>query len=300
MENNVETSRVDLHVHSSVSLDGEFPPGDLVQMAEAAGVELLAIADHNAVRGVKDAVAAAKGRTVRIVPAIEIDCIFEGIDLHLLGYGVDSEYPQLATLEEEVDAKVRHIFPETVRKLAAVGIDVDPDRVLMAAGGKPPCGELIAEVLLAHDDTRSNPKLAPYLPGGERGDMPNINFYRDYCAQGNAAYVPIDFMSLTEAIHLVKRSGGLPVIAHPGINLQDERAIIDDILDAGVKGIEVYSSYHGVEDMRYFRSVASDRKVHTTCGSDFHGKNKPLIAIGDCDPGEDETTILNTMLAFAV
>jgi len=294
------SSLIDLHVHSSVSLDGEYAPEKLVRMAESVGVELLALADHNAVRGVVRAMAGAEGSCVRVVPAIEIDCIFQGIDLHLLGYGIDIDHPPLAALEAAVDAKVRAIFPETVEKLASVGIDVDPERVLEASGGKPPCGELIAEVLLAHEDTRHNPALAPYLPTGKRGDMPNINFYRDFCAQGKPAYVPIDFMSLSEAIQLVKQSGGIPLIAHPGANLHADLERIDAILDAGVEGIEVYSTYHDEALTAFFRQKATQHGVLMSCGSDFHGKNKPLIHIGDSYAGEDEAVIRAAMLPLAL
>lgn len=293
-------SRVDLHLHSDVSLDGEYPSKTLVQMAHARGVELIALADHNAVRGIGDAIVTGREWGVGVVPAVELDCVFEGIDLHLLGYGIRYEAPAFAELEIEIDRKVRDIFPKTLDKLSNVGIEVNPERVLAAAGGKPPCGELIAEVLLAYEDTRRNPILAPYLEGGDRSDMPNINFYRDYCAQGKPAYVPIAFMSLEEAIDLVKRSGGLPVIAHPGNNLHADLKRIDRILDVGVEGIEVYSSYHGDEEVAFFRQKAFERHVTMTCGSDFHGKNKPLIQIGHCYAGEDERTILAAMRPYSL
>jgi len=293
-------SHVDLHLHSDVSLDGEYPSTALVQMAHARGVELIALADHNAVRGIGDAVRSARDHGVGIIPALELDCIFEDIDLHLLGYGIRYEEPVFAELESEIDQKVRDIFPETLEKLAGIGIEVDPTRVLEAAGGKPPCGELIAEVLLSYEDTRRNPLIAPYLPGGTRSDMPNINFYRDYCAQGKPAYVPITFMSLAEAIDLVKTTGGLPVIAHPGANLHADLSRVESLLDAGVEGIEVYSSYHGDDEVAYFRQKAVDRGVVMTCGSDFHGKNKPLIQIGDCYAGEDERQILDTMRPYSL
>lgn len=290
---------VDLHIHSSISLDGEYAPEDLVSLAEAEGVFLMAVADHNSTRAVGRALAAAVGCQVQIVPSIEMDCIHEGIDLHLLGYGIDDDDERYGQLEEEVDKNVRSIFLPTVEKLAQAGIVVDPERVLAASEGKPPCGELIADVLLAHDDTRSNPVMAPYLPGGARGDMPNINFYRDYCAQGKPAYVPIPYMSLAEAIALVRDTGGLPVIAHPGANLAGQLEVVDEILDAGVAGIEVYSSYHDPEMIAYFRAKAQQRNVVMTCGSDFHGKNKPLISIGDCYAGDDEETIRDAILPYA-
>jgi len=291
---------VDLHIHSSISLDGEFRPESLVTRAVSRGVRLMAIADHNSTRGVGQAVAAAKQEPVQVVPAIELDCVHVGIDLHLLGYGIAFDDPLYPKLEKDIDQKVRAIFMPTVEKLAQVGIHVDPARVLAAAGGKPPCGELIADVLLAYEDTRSNPVLAPYLPGGNRGDMPNINFYRDFCAQGKPAYVPVSYMSLADAVALVRKTGGLPVIAHPGANLAGQLDTIDSILDSGVVGIEVYSSYHSPNLVAFFREKALERDVVMTCGSDFHGKNKPLIQIGDCFAGDDEERIRTALLPYAL
>ncbi|MBN2554331.1 MAG: PHP domain-containing protein [Anaerolineales bacterium] len=292
-------SKIDLHIHSSISLDGEYSPEVLVARAKSRSVELMAVADHNSTRGVGAAVAAGRPKYVAVVPAIELDCIYKGIDLHLLGYGIDYNDPAYAILEGDIDRKVHAIFSETLEKLARNGITVDPDRVLAASGGKPPCGELIAEVLLGYDDTRRNPVLAPYLPGGERGDMPHINFYRDFCAQGKPAYVPIPFMSLEEAVTLVKRTGGTPVIAHPAVNLHADFDMVDQLLHIGVEGIEVYTSYHSPEQTAFFRDKALRHKVRMTCGSDFHGKNKPLIQIGDCASGGDEERIIDQMQSYA-
>jgi len=291
--------KVDLHIHSNLSLDGEYSPETVVSMAKASGVVLMAIADHNSTGGVGAAVVAGKQQDVTVVPAIELDCIYQGIDLHLLGYGIDYKDRSYAILEREIDHNVRAIFSETLEKLTRIGIEVDPDRVLAASDGKPPCGELIAEVLLAYDDTRRNPVLAPYLPGGERGDMPHIHFYRDFCAQGKPAYVPIPFMSLEEAVELVKRTGGTPVIAHPAVNLHADFHVVDQLLHLGVEGIEVYTSYHSPEQAAFFREKALRHDVRMTCGSDFHGKNKPLIQIGDCASGEDEERIKEQMQAYA-
>lgn len=127
------------------------------------------------------------------MPGIEVDCNFEGTDLHLLGYGIDWRSRDFASLEEDVAAKVTEAFGETVHRLRKLGFAVDGAAVLAAAGGKLPTLELVAEVMLS-DAAYDTPLLAPYREGGARGDMPYINFYLDYGAQGRPAFVPVDFM----------------------------------------------------------------------------------------------------------
>jgi predicted metal-dependent phosphoesterase TrpH len=138
----------------------------------------------------------------------------------------------------------------------------------------------MAEVLLADDQYASNKKLLPYRLGGQRSDMPFLNFYLDFFAQGKPAYVKINYMDFTEAISLIKRNGGIPVVAHPGHNLKGQEGIVKELLDLGAEGLEVFNNYHNEKQIDFFTDIAVRRKILITCGSDFHGKTKPLIRVG--------------------
>ena len=190
--------RADLHIHSQYSSDGEFRPADIVGKCAAGGVDLFALTDHNTVRGLDEACDGALHAGLEFVPGIEIDCSFEGTDLHLLGYGIDWKSPDFRALEETVAAKVMASFGETVGKLRRLGFAVDEQAVLAAAAGKLPTMELIAEVMLS-DAACDTPLLAPYREGGVRGDMPYINFYLDFGAQGRPAFVPMEYMNFRDA-----------------------------------------------------------------------------------------------------
>ena len=152
--------RADLHIHSQYSSDGEFRPADIVGKCAAGGVDLFALTDHNTVRGLDEACDGALQAGLEFVPGIEIDCSFEGTDLHLLGYGIDWKSPDFRALEETVAAKVMASFGETVGKLRRLGFAVDEQAVLAAAAGKLPTMELIAEVMLS-DAACDTPLLAP-------------------------------------------------------------------------------------------------------------------------------------------
>lgn len=271
---------IDLHMHSAYSNDGELSPGQLVALCHERQLHTVALTDHNSTRGLDEAARYAETKGINLVPGIEIDCVFRGIDLHLLGFGIRWRDRIFAELESGVSQKIRDIFPSMVENLGRLGIYVDAGKVLAMAGGQPPNGELIAEVLLAEEESHAHPLLKPYLPGGERSDMPYINFYRDFFAQGKPAYVKIDFMSFDEALDLIRAHGGIPVVAHPGANLAGKEEWVHELIDAGAMGLEVFNNYHNPVQTTFFAEVAASRDKLITCGSDFHGKTKPLIQPG--------------------
>jgi 3',5'-nucleoside bisphosphate phosphatase len=270
----------DLHMHSSYSLDGEFSVKELLDLCRLHQLETISITDHNSVGGVGEALNIAKGSGITVIPGIEIDCIYEGIDLHILGYDMNWSDDVFERLEQHVHHLILEAFPEMIRLLGKNGITVDTHEVIALAKGRPPCAEQIAEALVSNPVYHYNPRIAPYLPGGSRSDMPYINFYLDYFAQGRPAYVKINYMSFHEAISLIRDSHGIPVVAHPGVNLRNREAVILELLDQGAGGLEAFNNYHDPDQICYFAGIAMERKVLLTCGSDFHGKNKPLIMPG--------------------
>jgi hypothetical protein len=110
--------------------------------------------------------------------------------------------------------------------------------------------------------------------------MPYLNFYIDFFAQGSPAYVKIEFMDFTDAIDLIKKNSGIPVVAHPGHNLKGREEVVVELLKKGAEGLEAFNNYHTEKQIEYFAGVAIKHKVLLTCGSDFHGKTKPLIKVG--------------------
>ena len=217
----------DLHIHSGYSSDGEFPVAAIVDMCSARGLDAFSLTDHNSVRGVGQAAERAAAAGLGFISGIEIDCNYRGTDLHLLGYGIDWRSADFARREETVAAKVVASFGGMVDNLLRLGFAVDADAVLAAAGDKLPTGELIAEVMLS-DAKYHTPLLRPYMEGGERSDMPYINFYLDYFAQGRPAFVPVEYMAFRDAVELVRDNGGVPVVAHPGLNFRGREETAPD------------------------------------------------------------------------
>ena len=272
--------KIDLHIHSTYSSDGELEVSSIAEICVENRVNMFSITDHNSVRGIREAIEIAKERALDFIPGIEIDCVFNGIDLHVLGFDINWQSTDFEELEKDFSRKVMDSFSGMIDNLDRLGIKVDAGEVLSKAEGKLPTGELIAEVLLG-DKKYECPKLLPYQKGGVRSDMPYLNFYHDFFSQGKPAYVKIDYMRYKDVLELIMDNGGIPVIAHPGLNLKGKEEFVEKLLDRGACGMEVFNNYHDERQIDYFARVVQQRNLWMTGGSDFHGKTKPLIRIGE-------------------
>lgn len=282
-------NRIDLHMHSIYSNDGDYQPEELVAMCKEAGIRIMAVADHNSCKACEAAVKAADASQMVCIPAIELDCRYVDTDLHVLGYGIDYRDPRYAQAEEQLARQERESSEPRIRMFRDAGLKVDEERAYQLAHNGYVTGEVIAEVTLTDPANDGHPMLEPYRAGGKRSDNPYVNFYWDQCGPGKSYHIPIEFMSLSHAIELIVTSGGIPVLAHPGNNVKEDDTLLEEIIGCGIRGIEVYSSYHTEAQIRYYAEKAERYGLYKTCGSDFHGKTKPSIHLGEmqCDAEEE-------------
>ncbi len=283
---------MDFHMHSCYSEDGQYTPSALIQMCINAGITTMAITDHNCVKGakeavrVKEAIERANNTRLFFYPAIEIDCIFEDINFHVLGYDIDLESSDFEAIEQNVRKQCVHSSKERFRLVNQMGFDLtDTELDGATAGGywsEHWTGEHFAQVLLNSDKYLENHLLQPYRKGGNRSDNPYVNFYWDYCSQGKPCYVPMAFPDMRDVIDVIHQNGGKAVLAHPGVNLKGNFDMTDRLIPLGFDGIEAYSSYHFPETTRWFLGKARQFGLFVTCGSDFHGKTKPMVKLGCC------------------
>ena len=157
---NIKTimNTLDLHIHSKYSCDGQYEIGEILQMGADCGLKTIAITDHNSVKGVAEALVGGERHGIEVIPGIEIDCTFDGIDLHLLGCHIDAADSRFEELEEDVFRQ---------------------DRTVPACGWKSS---------LRMPENRRSEFLIPYHSGGARSDSP-VHFHWDHFAQGKVAYV---------------------------------------------------------------------------------------------------------------
>lgn len=257
---------IDLHTHSSVS-DGTEPPTDLVASAQRAGVEVLAVCDHDTTDGLAEAVAAGERLGVRVVPAIEVSTVWRGADVHLLAYwpSVDDEPLQqmLATIRRGRTSRI----PRMLSGLAAHGIEISEDDVRRAAGDAVSLGRPhVADALVAAGVVDSREQAFATLIG-----------------EGMPGHVSKPAPPLPEAIATVRRAGAVAVLAHPWG--RGSRHVLDDdalgrLATDGLSGVEVDHVDHGDDDRSRLRALAAALDLVVTGGSDYHGTGKDGVDLG--------------------
>jgi predicted metal-dependent phosphoesterase TrpH len=265
--------RIDLHAHSTAS-DGSVTPAALVTSAAQAGLDVLALTDHDTTQGMAEAVAALPpGLT--LVPGAEISCAIpaedghpdERVSVHLLAYLFDPAEPEFAA---ERDRLVDDRVPRAqgmVARLNALGVDVGWGDVLRVAGGAP----------------IGRPHLAQLLV--DKGVVPDVPsaFTPDWLATGGRAYVPKHASEPLVAVGLVRLARGVAVLAHPGASGRGPGipdAVVGAMAAAGLFGLEADHVEHDEPTRERYRSLARDLGLACTGGSDFHGARKPGIALG--------------------
>lgn len=273
-------SYIDLHMHSMYSDDGEYTPTQLVDMCHEAGVKIMAIADHNWVKANEEAKKHADELGMTYIPAIEIDCTYKGVNLHVLGYGIDNQ-EVFNQLGEDIEKQEIACSMKKLELTNALGFDLKKEQLDALSTNGVYTGEMFGEALLNDSRYDDHELLKPYRQGGERSDNPYVNFYWDYYAQGKPCYTEIHFPTLEETIQLIHQHGGVALLAHPGNNLKGQFELFDEMVALGLDGVECFSSYHTTETNEYFYNKAKELNVLYTCGSDFHGKTKPSIHLGE-------------------
>lgn len=262
---------IDLHVHSTIS-DGTFTPTELVEEAIRCQLSAFALTDHDTVSGIPEALEAAErakeaGTPIEVVPGVEISAGYKKKDIHILGLLVDHTNEILTQTLEQALAERDARNEKMAENLKNGGLDIDIDRLRASFP--------VRTVL-----TRAH--FAKYLM--ETGQISSINAAFDHYLNADGPfYVPRKYISPEHAISLIRKAGGVPVLAHPLVYQLPEDEL-DQLLarltDAGLMGLEVIYSTNRGFDEGILRRYANKYHLLMTGGSDFHGANKPLISMG--------------------
>jgi predicted metal-dependent phosphoesterase TrpH len=232
-----------------------------------------------------DALEQSREFGVELIPSVELTTVFQGREFHLLLPFINWESRTLRKILDKVtqarleEAKLR------VARLRELGFEITWEEVSRESESGPPLGVSIAQFVIDKGRREKNPALEKYYRDN-RLFAPYI-FYRDYFLDGKPAYVPKRTISLLDVLELVSTDGAVPVLAHPGAYF--ERAARDDLKtlkDRGLCGLEVYSSYHEIEQVRIYGALAAEMDLVATAGSDFHGRIKPHVLFGQIREGD--------------
>lgn len=255
--------KIDLHVHTTAS-DGTLSGREVVELAAQSGLAAIAVTDHDTVSGYAEAAKAGAELGVEVVPGIEISTKYGGA-VHILGYYIDPDSDKLRPVLDWVvnDRNERN------RKMAE----------LMAADGLP----------VSYDDMRrrfgdviGRPHFADILVELGMADTVQDAFDR-FVEKGQRYYIPRTILPIESAVEIICAAGGVPVLAHPFQYKRNDpglREIIEYCMDYGLRGMECRYSGYDADMVAYLERLADEYGLVKTGGSDFHGSNKPHIALG--------------------
>ncbi|GAB3949229.1 PHP domain-containing protein [Kribbella albertanoniae] len=269
--------RIDLHTHSNRS-DGTDPVDDLISHAQQAGLDVIALTDHDTADGWVEGRQAAERLGIGFVPGIEISCKLNGISVHLLGYLLDPSSAQLADeLRTVRDGRTDRI-PAIVARLNSIGVALTVDEVLAQATGTPSVGRPhVADALVANGTVANRTEA-----------------FDRFLADGRAGHVSHYAIEPGHAIDLVRAAGGVPVIAHPwgrsSYKVMTEDMIAQLVSEHGLAGIEVEHQDHSPESRAALTRIADDLGIIRTGSSDHHGAGKidHDLGVNTTDPEQFE------------
>lgn len=281
--------RIDLHVHSNAS-DGTDAPAEVVRRAAAAGLDVVALTDHDTQAGIGEARAALPAGLV-LVPGMELSCDLDGRSVHLLAYLFDPADPALAAETDLIRNDRVNRARAMVARLAGLGAAVTWEQVAAIAG----------------DAVVGRPHIARALVASGAIATTEEAFTGDWIGDGGRAFVDRYAPGLGRAVGLVRAAGGVPVLAHPrspGYEVPYE--VVEGLAAAGLGGIEVFHFDHDAEERKRLARLAASLNLITTGGSDDHGAYVPGGALpagagrglgGETTPREDYERLLNAASA---
>jgi predicted metal-dependent phosphoesterase TrpH len=252
----------DLQSHSTCS-DGTLEPAAVVARAAAAGVELLALTDHDTLAGVPAALAAARTYGIGLSPAAELSAVHGGEeDLHILGYELDHTDPALLAALEDFRADRGRRVRAMADRLRALGFTLDDAPLDRPAPGRPH----LADAVLSHPANAA--KLQAEGIDGRDALFPA------YLVPGAPAYVPRERPTVPEAIAVIHAAGGVAVWAHPFWDIDDAGTTVrtlDAFAAAGLDGVEAFYATYSEAQTRLLHAAARERGLLATGSTDFHG-----------------------------
>ena len=258
------TGFCDLHTHSTFS-DGTFTPTELVAAAETLGLSAVALTDHNTIAGLPEFLTSGNGSSVETVPGVEFSTEYNGIELHILAlYLKEEHFPAVTAMMENFRIRKEKSNEDLVAALAKDGMVIDYEAIKAGAGGYINRAHIAAEL------TRLG--YAESIKAAFKGLL----------SPGAGYYTPPQRLDAYDAIRFIRSIGAAAVLAHPFLNLDEEelRSFLPEAVSAGLDGMETLYPRYSPEETALAQSIAEEFALLPSGGSDFHGENKPDIALG--------------------
>ena len=262
---------VDLHIHSNAS-DGTLTPKAILNQAARLGLKAVSITDHDTIEGAREALSVVNRDFPCFITGVEISAalppqVGHSGSCHILGYGIDVEEAGINSTLAILQNARKNRNPHIIEKLNQLGIPLTLADVTNSAS----------------DNQTGRPHIAKAMV--ENGYAASISDAFDrYLAVGQAAYVDKFRISAADAIQMIRKAGGIAVLAHPYLLTPNQGSRFEDLMahltSCGLEGIEAYYTEHSPEITRYYLDTAQRHHLLVTGGSDFHGAIRPDIQMG--------------------
>ena len=255
----------DLHIHSHFS-DGTCSPAELISLAKQAGLSAIALCDHNTVSGLPDFMAAGEGSGVETVAGIEFSTEYADTELHILGLFIKPEhYGIIHAMMEDLLRRKEQSYMDMVQRLQRAGYDLDYAAIKAATASG-----FVNRAVVGAELTRLG-----YAQSVQ-------DAFKNLLAPKHGYYVPPKRPDAYEIIGFIKQLGAVAVLAHPFLNLDeaDLREFLPRAVEMGLDGMEVQYPKYDEATTALAGRMAREFGILPSGGSDFHGANKPDIAMG--------------------
>ncbi|GMQ84378.1 MAG: PHP domain-containing protein [Gammaproteobacteria bacterium] len=255
----------DLHSHSTAS-DGTLSPAALVGTARAAGVDVLALTDHDTLDGVAEARRAAAELDLTLIPGVEISVTWKAMTLHVLGLSVDPDNPALLAGLQDLRVMREQRAQQIGHKLAKAGISG-----ALEGARRQSRGRILSRTHFAYF----------LLETGRAASVQDV--FKNFLVKGKPGYVRGEWASMEQVLGWIRGAGGLPVIAHPAryrLTRSKLGALVGEFREAGGEGLEVVSGSHNRDETLHMAALSRTHRLFASCGSDYHGPEKPWVKLG--------------------
>ena len=256
--------KFDLHLHTTAS-DGTDTPEQLIELAAQAGLSAVALCDHNTVAGLPEFLEAARNASVEAVPGVEFSTQHADTELHILGLFIQSEkYAQVTQMLNAFLQDKEQSNRDLIKRLNAAGFILDYEKIKAQSGG------YVNRAVIAAEMTRMGYTVSVK------------DAFKRFLSESKGFYIPPKRLDAFEAIRFIKSIGAVAVLAHPFLNLDEKglREFLPEAVAAGLDGMEIYYPKFSREETALAESIAKEFDLLPSGGSDFHGENKPDIALG--------------------
>jgi len=256
---------IDLHTHSTAS-DGSLTPTHLVSKAIECDLRFLALTDHDTTAGLEEAKLAAKDTNLTIINGIEISALFSSHTVHIVGLGIDPINPQLQAFIDQAQLA-------RIDRAVLIGEKLEQAGIVNAYA---------TTVEMAGSTVLGRGNFAQMLV--EKGHAKNFKkVFKRFMVRGKPGYVSANWRAMQDAVEVIHHSGGVAVLAHPmryGLSNRQIDTLVSSFAEIGGDGIEFFSGNTTPKELSLVQKLANQYHLLASVGSDYHGPNKPWVALG--------------------